>query len=54
MNRDVQLFTSTVTAVFLEASPVLLLGAVLSSPVEAYLKLLNKDAPECGTAPWAI
>jgi hypothetical protein len=37
MNQDVQLFASTVTAVFLEASPFLLLGALLSSLVEAYL-----------------
>ena len=37
MNQDVLLFTSTVTAVFLEASPFLLLGALISSLVEAYL-----------------
>jgi uncharacterized membrane protein YraQ (UPF0718 family) len=37
MNQDVQLFTSTVTAVFLEASPFLLLGALLSSVFEVYL-----------------
>ncbi|MGA9755528.1 MAG: permease [Desulfobaccales bacterium] len=37
MNQDVQLFTSTATAVFLEASPFLLLGALLSSVFEVYL-----------------
>lgn len=37
MNQDVQLFTSTVTAVFLEASPFLLLGALLSSVFEVFL-----------------
>ena len=37
MNQDVQLFTFTVTAVFLEAAPFLLLGALLSSIFEVYL-----------------
>ena len=37
MNQDVQLFTSTVIAVFLEASPFLLFGALLSSVFEVYL-----------------
>ncbi len=37
MNQDLQLFSSTVIAVFLEASPFLLLGALLSSLVEIYL-----------------
>ena len=37
MNQDVQLFTSTATAVFLEASPFLLLGALLSSVFEVFL-----------------
>ncbi|MGA7578366.1 MAG: permease [Desulfobaccales bacterium] len=37
MNQDLQLFTSTATAVFLEASPFLLLGALLSSVFEVYL-----------------
>ena len=37
MNQDLQLFTSTATAVFLEASPFLLLGALLSSVFEVFL-----------------
>ena len=37
MTQDVQLFTSTVTAVFLEAAPFLLLGALISSIFEIYL-----------------
>ncbi len=37
MTQDVQLFTSTVTAVFLEAAPFLLLGALISSVFEIYL-----------------
>ena len=37
MTQDMQLFTSTVTAVFLEAAPFLLLGALISSVFEVYL-----------------
>ncbi len=37
MHPELQLFTSTATAVFLEASPFLLLGALLSSLFEVYL-----------------
>ncbi len=37
MHQDLQLFTSTATAVFLEASPFLLWGALLSSVFEVFL-----------------
>jgi uncharacterized membrane protein YraQ (UPF0718 family) len=47
MNQDVQIFTSTIVAVFLEASPFLLLGALISSVFEIYLPqdLLEKHLP---------
>ena len=47
MNQDVQLFTATVVAVFLEASPFLLLGALLSSVFEIYMPqdLLERYLP---------
>jgi uncharacterized membrane protein YraQ (UPF0718 family) len=37
MDQNVQLFTTTVTAIFLEASPFLLLGALLSAAFEVYV-----------------
>ncbi len=47
MNQDIQIFTSTVVALFLEASPFLLLGAMLSAVFEIYMpqELLEKYLP---------
>jgi uncharacterized membrane protein YraQ (UPF0718 family) len=47
MNQNVELFTSTVTAVFLEASPFLLFGALLSAVFEVYAPrdLIEKHMP---------
>jgi uncharacterized membrane protein YraQ (UPF0718 family) len=46
--QDVQIFFSTIVAVFLEASPFLLLGALLSSVFEIYMPqdLLEKYLPK--------
>jgi uncharacterized protein len=48
MNQDIQIFFSTIVAVFLEASPFLLLGALISSVFEIYLPqdLLEKYLPK--------
>lgn len=37
MNQDLQIFTSTVIAIFLEASPFLMLGSLLSAVFEIYV-----------------
>ena len=37
MNQDVQIFISTVVALFLDASTFLLLGALVSSVFEVYV-----------------
>jgi uncharacterized membrane protein YraQ (UPF0718 family) len=48
MNQDAQIFFSTIVAVFLEAAPFLLLGALLSSAFEIYMPpdLLEKYVPK--------
>jgi uncharacterized membrane protein YraQ (UPF0718 family) len=48
VNQDAQIFFSTIVAVFLEAAPFLLLGALLSSAFEIYMPqdLLEKYLPK--------
>ncbi len=48
MYQDAQIFFSTIVAVFLEAAPFLLLGALLSSVFEIYMSpdLLEKYVPK--------
>ena len=48
MYQNAQLFFSTIVAVFLEASPFLLLGALLSSVFEIYMPqdLLERHLPK--------
>jgi uncharacterized membrane protein YraQ (UPF0718 family) len=48
MDQDVQIFFSTIVAVFLEASPFLLLGALISSVFEIYMPqdLLERHLPK--------
>jgi uncharacterized membrane protein YraQ (UPF0718 family) len=48
MNQDVQIFISTIVALFLDASPFLLLGALVSSVFEIYVPqdVLEKHLPK--------